>query len=231
MHIQKNERGFGALAILLVVILIGVIGFAGWYIYQNEQGDTTENTAANEAADRTEEGRTIPDGWTDYNNNELGFAFAYPEDWGEITIDETTGESGESYIASFTDNATVSFSGATLDYRAARGGGVFTGHNKGWEEEGSTYYFVENYSDEDYRSETGDVSELEANNATGLYQEDLDPSTMLEAAEAHTVSFNVPDGSYHGLAFAYKAPEAQAGQDFSSQIEEFKSVVQTVEIL
>lgn len=227
----KNKKGFTLVEVVLVIVALAAIGFAGWTWYQaNQAEEVTENKERTGEIEKEEES-SIPEGWTEYRNEELGFAFAYPEEWGEVQLQENTGQTGNQYLALFSDNSSVSFSGATLDYRAQRGGGVLTGKNKGWEEENSTYYYIENYSDDNYRSEAGDVSELETENTTGLYQQNLDPSIMFEASEIHTVSFNVTESSYNGLAFAYQAPEGQEEQKTSLRVEEFKDVVETVEVL
>ncbi len=228
------QRGFTAIEIILVAITVAVLGLAGWVLYQNNYGTTEVADTNQEQKQKTEtekEKSNTPEGWTEYRDKELGFSFAYPQEWGEIQVKEDTGSSGKRYFASFSNNSTVSFSGASLDFRAQRGGGVFTGKNKGWEKENSTYYFIRNYSDDRYRSETTDVREFKAQNTTGLYQENLDPSAMREAAEVYTLSFNISSGPYHGLAFAYEVPEEQEGQDTTSQVEEFKKAMKTVEVL
>lgn len=227
----KNRQGFTLVEVVLIIVTLAAIGLAGWTWYQaNQTEEAANNGEETEEAEEDEESNT-QEGWTEYRNEELGFTFAYPEEWGEVQVQETTGQRGEQYYASFSNNSSISFSGATLDYMAQRGGNVLTGKNKGWEEKSSTYYYIENYSDDKYRGEAENASKLEAENATGLYQADLDPPIMFEASEVHTVSFNIPGGSYDGLAFAYQAPEEQEGQETSSQAEEFKDVAKTVEVL
>lgn len=46
MYKQSNQKGFSAAVLLLLVIIIGIIGFAGWYVYNsnNKAGKTLENS-------------------------------------------------------------------------------------------------------------------------------------------------------------------------------------------
>lgn len=45
--ISRDERGFGHLEILLLVVVAGIIGFVGWYVYHSKQkSDTALNAAS-----------------------------------------------------------------------------------------------------------------------------------------------------------------------------------------
>lgn len=41
--IFKNSRGFGAVGIIMALVVIGLIGFAGWYVYQNNKTDVADS--------------------------------------------------------------------------------------------------------------------------------------------------------------------------------------------
>lgn len=86
------QKGFSVIHILLVAVMIGIVGFAGWYVYDSQQKtDKSLNQANNqEITDikKTEQQKTsdfvLPADWQWYENKELGFKFAYPKDYGNI---------------------------------------------------------------------------------------------------------------------------------------------------
>jgi cytoskeletal protein RodZ len=44
---SKNEKGFGLVPVLLILILISVLGFAGWSVSRANKTNNTETTASN----------------------------------------------------------------------------------------------------------------------------------------------------------------------------------------
>ncbi len=87
---KLNQKGFAHLVIvLIIVIVLAGAGFAGWRIY-DQRKNTNINTTSTTSSKTTEEKpkSTIPDGFVEYENKELGFKFAYPKGWGEVTFSE-----------------------------------------------------------------------------------------------------------------------------------------------
>ena len=36
----KNQRGFGAIEVLLVIVVVGLVGFGGWYVWHHSKTNT-----------------------------------------------------------------------------------------------------------------------------------------------------------------------------------------------
>lgn len=117
MKIRKFEQGFSHLAILLIVLVLGVVGYAGWRVYQSSQEeDSSQQAAAPAAAEPEAEGAggcVAPEGYVTYTNEEIGFCFAYPEGWGEVALHDGVVdpdyEPAGSYRGSFSLNQDASF--------------------------------------------------------------------------------------------------------------------------
>ena len=41
---KKNEKGFSVVEILIVLVVVSLIGGAGWYVYQNKNKANTQAT-------------------------------------------------------------------------------------------------------------------------------------------------------------------------------------------
>lgn len=83
---KLNSNGFSAVAVLLVILIIGAIAGAGWYVYSNTQqnNNTTNQNTGNEATQIPEDFRypnaEVPSKWKTYVNGKYGFSFRYPDD-------------------------------------------------------------------------------------------------------------------------------------------------------
>lgn len=118
-----KQHGFSHLAILLIVVVFGVIGFAGWRVYQsNQDSESTQQAAAPAAEEPAEEegGCEAPEGYTIYSNDEIGFCFAYPTGWGEVALHDGVidpdHEPAGAYRGSFSDNENASFGVIKTDW-------------------------------------------------------------------------------------------------------------------
>lgn len=69
MRIIKNQGGFSPILSIIVILLIGVIGFVGWRVYQ-QPANTNVQTSTQPNA------KTVA-----YANQEWGFRFAYSKEW------------------------------------------------------------------------------------------------------------------------------------------------------
>ena len=116
---KKNENGFAHLGLILIVVLvIGAVGFTGWKVYYKNRNETatqtqksnTPNPAEKQNVAITKEEQKIPDGFVPYENKELGFKFAYPKEWGDVSLTDNSQakqqqhEAGDRYSLRFSKN-------------------------------------------------------------------------------------------------------------------------------
>jgi hypothetical protein len=125
MKIHKSQTGFSPVHVLLLLILVGIIGFTGWKVYDaNKSASNTDSSApakANNVAVTPPTQATIPEGFVEYKNDELGFKFAYPKEWGEVKVEPGAETdhlvSGSEYQLSFSLNASVTAGLKSKDWK------------------------------------------------------------------------------------------------------------------
>lgn len=83
--IQKNQQGFGAVEAVLVLVIVILIGVVGWMVYKNHNKTTNnKTTASNSSANTSPQTKTTqaPDpyaGWQSYSDSSV--SFKYPTGW------------------------------------------------------------------------------------------------------------------------------------------------------
>lgn len=84
---NKNQKGFSVVEVLVVVIIVGLIGAVGWLVYdrQKEPQDAAQNnqSTAQTPVEQTEASteKDPYEGWKTYENSAPAFSFKYPGDW------------------------------------------------------------------------------------------------------------------------------------------------------
>lgn len=98
MRADSRSAGFSALHFLLVLVIFGIIGAAGWWVYNAQQEANATLDAATKSSTPAPSQKTakpvaakIPAGYLEYKNKEQGFSFAYPAQWGELKETQTLG--------------------------------------------------------------------------------------------------------------------------------------------
>lgn len=89
--IVKNEKGFSAVEIVLVVVIVALIGVVGWLVYKNHHKTSTLNpsTTSSKAATKSTISSTSSTkttinpyaGWKTFSLSSLGLSFQYPSTW------------------------------------------------------------------------------------------------------------------------------------------------------
>ncbi len=92
-RIIKNENGFSHVAIAVItVVVLSAVGFIAFRAYntkknvansENKQNASTESKETSVASQEKAE-EAIPAGYVKYDNKDLGFSFAYPQEWGAL---------------------------------------------------------------------------------------------------------------------------------------------------
>ena len=86
MKKRNNQSGIAHIALILIIVLIAGLGFAGWRVYTVNQEnkklkDTASKTETKPASKEEAPKSTIPEGFVEYENKELGYKFVYPKTW------------------------------------------------------------------------------------------------------------------------------------------------------
>lgn len=108
---KKDQKGFSAVELLLVVVFVGLIGFVGWTVYQRQDKQNSQTTATQQTEkvpETYQRTTTVPSDWKTFENEEYKLTFSYPSDW-TISTNLITKKSGEDMQNIFSDNATKIF--------------------------------------------------------------------------------------------------------------------------
>lgn len=83
-RINKSQSGFSPLFLILILLLLLFIAFVWWYVLR--RSDTASAPSSSVTSSSSAEEVTIPDGYQLYEDETLGFQFAYPETWGDVSV-------------------------------------------------------------------------------------------------------------------------------------------------
>lgn len=82
MSLNKNEKGFGLIETLLVIIALALVVFVGYYIYQNQQDSKEEAVMPKSVSAKTVESETDPtEDWKTYTSTAGKYTLKYPSTW------------------------------------------------------------------------------------------------------------------------------------------------------
>ncbi len=124
MKITKSQTGFTPLHALLLLVLLGIIGFTGWKVYDaGKSAETTSSNTVTPAANQAQQQppvSTIPEGFVEYKNDALGFKFAYPKEWGaastQVSFEGGHAKTGDEYLIKFSSNDKITAAVRSKDY-------------------------------------------------------------------------------------------------------------------
>ena len=101
---KLNTKGFSPLNILLLVVIVGLIGGVGYYVYNSQkktnteldnaamsQGEPQKSEKKKEESKKTEEKDETAD-WKLYTSEKGGYSFRYPQSWLTATHPELCSE-------------------------------------------------------------------------------------------------------------------------------------------
>jgi hypothetical protein len=86
---NKNEKGFSLVEGLLLVLVLTVVGFVGWYVMSNQTQVETKKETVKESTSSTAETKSIPDTIISTNNTS-------PD--GSYIVDQVPEEHGDSLL-------------------------------------------------------------------------------------------------------------------------------------
>lgn len=93
---MKKIKGFTLIEGLLILVIVGLLGGTGWYVWnakENSDKGPSKASYIDTTTTGTKPAPPIPEGYIKYENKELSFSFAYPKDWTTNTLapDDTKG--------------------------------------------------------------------------------------------------------------------------------------------
>jgi hypothetical protein len=127
MRKQTNEDGFSAVEAILILIVVAIIGFAGWFVWHSQQATSKTLDAANNssAASSSKQSTTSKPsnqtqsdpyaGWKSYTLANSKISFKYPSAW-QLSDSSGDGEHASDMVSlkgnnDFSLNITVSDTG------------------------------------------------------------------------------------------------------------------------
>lgn len=83
---NRNEKGFGLVEAVLIVFLLGLFSFVGWYVYRvKNETVTIYNNSAQTTNTQTVTPIKIPSDWQQFISKDKSVKFAYPKTWGTLS--------------------------------------------------------------------------------------------------------------------------------------------------
>lgn len=85
---KSQQKGFGLLGIILIILALAAIGFAGWYLWKKQDNSTNKNANTSQKdKDSDKSAKDKPkkadptDDWATYSNVPGSFSFKHPKGW------------------------------------------------------------------------------------------------------------------------------------------------------
>ena len=122
-----NQKGFTVVEGLLIVVAVLVLGFGGYYVWNENQKDNSLSSAHENSEQKSGEESELTDEQvlSNYESSELGVKFSYPTEWGQVILDKDPKDplvSGKDYYLSFT-NKDIQATFRSKDYETLAGRG------------------------------------------------------------------------------------------------------------
>lgn len=91
---KLNQKGFSVIEILIVIVVVGLLSAVGWLVYDRQTSKSTNSTLMSDTTPKpstntsTTPSETLPEGFIEYTNKELGVKFNHPKRWGTVTVSQ-----------------------------------------------------------------------------------------------------------------------------------------------
>jgi prepilin-type N-terminal cleavage/methylation domain-containing protein len=89
---KNNQKGFSAVEVLIVILIVGLIGAVGWFVYdrQNTDKTATNNVGQSDDSDKNAEySQELKQGYKLYENDDL--YLQYPDTWEQYELADQVG--------------------------------------------------------------------------------------------------------------------------------------------
>lgn len=201
MKISQNQKGFGVVEVIVIIVVLALIVVGGWYVWQAQNRPTGQQPSANTPSATNNNTAVDPyEGWKLYCDEVRKACFKYPADWTLDTQDVDGAVSvsvlnpAKTIVATY--NSEDTRDGATMPYYVAD---------------------IEATADNDYKVLGGFVAPATSAIFTPEYKV-VDASFVVGAAEGqeamitNTARFTRPDGR-NGSFRVYPASASEKSRD------------------
>lgn len=212
---------------ILVLIILALGGVLMWSLFLKPKDVVIESSPAEDASVATvaESGpcadgaeNVAPDGYVFYENADLGYKFAYPSEWGDVSVTTTpiASELGNYVQGTFSAKEGVGFGGNAVDYTVRGREGIVT-DLPGYLEAAGQFYTVElwKFTDGTTTEERHELHKIDAPyvqkagcNAVALIT-NREASELLGTPAYKVYRFNLqPTNEYYGVNIYASEPDA-----------------------
>jgi len=117
---KKNQSGFSIVEGLLILIIVGIIGGTGWYVWQAKNNTDDNLSSATKTSNSSQSTATTSpySGWKTFTSENEKFTFKYPNDW-KITSEAPNGNLKEEVGLQGPNNFLMTYSLVKIDPNAA----------------------------------------------------------------------------------------------------------------
>ena len=89
---KNNQKGFSAIELLIVIVIVGLIGAVGWLVYDRQKTAIESDSKSNKVTSTVETKADPINSWLSYTSENQRYSMSIPDGW------DLTGFKGEDYL-------------------------------------------------------------------------------------------------------------------------------------
>lgn len=221
----NNKTWLVVVAVVVGILIIGGMAWGGYYWWQNSNNQQMVGNDRDahgciasagyswceakqkclrrpweEPCDSTSATPDPTAEWQTYRNEELGFEFKYPVEFGQVNFGIRNGETGKAFYGIFSENEALVFGGIDFDFSEGRGGAFFDtqGYIKREED-----YYIRFVQDREFKIERQLVKEMGAEGVQGIFIDgkEQDGPTIFPRENQKGAIINLKKPNFNGMGF------------------------------
>jgi type II secretory pathway pseudopilin PulG len=120
---KVNQKGFGVVEILIILVIVGLLGAVGWLVYDRQKIKTDNMTRANQTSQQALNQQTPQQaaktadpymGWKEFENASLALTFKYPAEWKIVDDSSNLGTLIRVQSSDYLRDENIGFSGTEI---------------------------------------------------------------------------------------------------------------------